>query len=256
MTLVVGGDPKQPTINRLVTIQSGLGLPDRDYYLKREPNFAKARAAYLTYMETLLQLGGDVQAAAHAQAVMALETTLARVQWSAEDSQDAIKTFNPMTMPVLARHAPGLDWAGFFRAAALPEIDRLSVQQPSYARAMARLVQSTPIDTWRLYQRVRLMDAQASVLPKPWRDAAFTLRDKALRGQEVERPRWQKATAAVDTALGEAVGQVYVARHFSPEAKAPPAPVANQSSGKGEIRVGGVTLSLERGANYWTVTRR
>jgi len=220
MTLVVGGDPKQPTINRLVTIQSGLGLPDRDYYLKREPNFAKARAAYLTYMETLLQLGGDVQAAAHAQAVMALETTLARAQWSAEDSQDAIKTFNPMTMPVLARHAPGLDWAAFFRAAALPEIDRLSVQQPSYARAMARLVQSTPIDTWRLYQLVRLMDAQANVLPKPWRDAAFTLRDKTLRGQEVERPRWQKATAAVDTALGEAVGQVYVARHFSPEAKA------------------------------------
>jgi len=220
MVVAVGGDPKQPTINRVMAIQSGLGLPDRDYYLKRDPNFAKARAAYLAYMETLLQLSGDAQAAQHAKAVMALETELARVQWSVVDSQDAIKTFNPMTMPVLARRAPGLDWVAFFRAAALPEIDRLSVQQPSYARAMARLAQRTPMDTWRWYERVRLMDAQAAVLPKAWRHAAFALRGRTLRGQEEDKPRWQKATDAVDAALGEAVGQVYVARHFSPEAKA------------------------------------
>ena len=220
VVVAVGGDPKQPTINRVMAIQSGLGLPDRDYYLKHDPNFAKARAAYLAYMETLLQLSGDTQAAQHAKAVMALETALAQVQWSVVDSQDAIKTFNPMTMPVLARRAPGLDWVTFFHAAALPEIDRLSVQQPSYARAMARLVQRTPMDTWRLYERVRLMDAQAAVLPKAWRDAAFALRGKTLRGQEEDKLRWQKATAAVDAALGEAVGQVYVARHFSPEAKA------------------------------------
>ena len=220
MAAAVGADPKEPGINRALAYQSGLGLPDRDYYLKRNPNFDKARAAYITYLETLLRLSGDALAVPHAKAVFALETQLARAQWSKLDSQDAIKTYNPMTVPTLARRAPGLDWAVFFRGAAMPQLDRLSVQQPSYARALARLVQRTPLATWRLYQRVRLFDSSAVVLPQPWREAAFALRGKALQGQEQDEPRWQKGTQAIDAALGEAVGQVYVARHFPPEAKA------------------------------------
>ncbi|HEX3141400.1 MAG TPA: M13 family metallopeptidase, partial [Rhizobacter sp.] len=216
----VDGDPKEPAISRVFVAQSGLGLPDREYYLKSDENYARARAAYLNYLETLLRLGGDALAAPHARAVFALETQLARAQWNAVDSQDVVKTFNPMTPPVLARRAPGLDWPGFFKAAALPEIDRLSLQEPSYAAALARLVKTTPIDTWQLYQRVRLFDATAPVLPQAWREARFALRGKALRGQEQEPPRWQQATDAIDTALGEAVGQVYVARHFPPQAKA------------------------------------
>lgn len=219
MTALVGADPKEPRINRVAAMQSGLGLPDREYYLDGKESFVRARAAYLSYLETLLRLSGDAQATAHAQAVMALETELARVQWNLIDSQDALKTYNPMTLPTLARRAPGLDWAAYFRAAAIPKIDRLSVQQPSYATALGRLVQRTPLATWQLYQRVRLLDASASVLPQPWREAQFALRGKALRGQEQEKPRWQQATAAIDVALGEAVGQVYVARHFPPEAK-------------------------------------
>ncbi|MEO8153989.1 MAG: M13 family metallopeptidase [Rhizobacter sp.] len=220
LDMYIGGDPKEPAINRVSAQQSGLGLPDRDYYLLRDANFVKARAAYLVYLETLFSLSGDGQAASHAKTVFALETQLARVQWSKVDSQDAIKTYNPMTLPVLASRAPGLDWAGFFHAAAIPEIDRLSMQQPSYARSLARLVQTTPLATWQLYQRARLFEANANVLPKPWRDADFALHGKALRGQEQEKPRWEKATGAIDAALGEAVGQVYVARYFPPEAKA------------------------------------
>jgi putative endopeptidase len=220
MAAAVDADPKEPSINRVLAYQSGLGLPDRDYYLRRGTNFEKARAAYLTYLETLLRLSGDAQAVPHAKAVFALETRLARAQWSKLDSQDAIKTYNPMSLPTLARRAPGLDWAGFFRGAAMPQIDRLSMQQPSYARALARLAQDTPLSTWRLYQRVRLFDSNAVVLPQPWRDAVFALRGKALRGQEQDAPRWQKGTEAIDAALGEAVGKVYVARHFPPEAKA------------------------------------
>jgi putative endopeptidase len=121
---------------------------------------------------------------------------------------------------VLARRAPGFDWAAFFQASAMPEIDRLSVMQPSYARALAQIVRSTPMSTWQHYQRVRLFDAHAQVLPKAWRDAEVAFRGQAQRGQEQPRPRWQQATAAIDGALGEAVGQVYVARHFPPEAKA------------------------------------
>ncbi|MGY4830443.1 M13 family metallopeptidase [Sphaerotilaceae bacterium SBD11-9] len=216
----VGGDPKEPAINRVAVYQSGLGLPDREFYLNKADNFVKARAAYLTYLETLLRLGGDADAAKHAQTVFALETQLAKAHWTKVDSQDALKTYNPMTVPVLAKRAPGLDWAAFFHAAAMPRIDRLSMQEPSYAKALGRLVRKTPMPTWQLYQRVRLYDAMASVLPQPWRDAEFALRGKALRGQEEPRPRWQQGTAAIDSALGEAVGQVYVARHFPPQAKA------------------------------------
>ena len=220
VAVYVGGDPKEPGINRVAAYQSGLGLPDRDYYLKPGASFDKARAAYLGYLQTLLRLSGDTDAAAHAQAVFALETRLARAQWSKVDSQDAIKSYNPMTVPVLTRRAPGLDWVGFFDAAALSQIDRLSVNEPSYARALGQLVRSTPLATWRLYQRVRLFDALAITLPQPWREAEFAFRNKALRGQEEPRPRWQQATAAIDSALGEAVGQVYVERHFPPQAKA------------------------------------
>jgi putative endopeptidase len=219
MVAAVGADPKEPGINRVAALQSGLGLPDREYYLDGKDSFVRARAAYLNYLETLLRLSGDAQAAAHAQAVMALETELARVQWNKIDSQDALKTYNPMTLPTLARRAPGVDWVAFFRAAAIAKIDRLSVQQPSYATALGRLVQRTPLSTWQLYQRVRLFDASAAVLPQPWREAQFALRGNALRGQQQDKPRWQQATAAIDVALGEAVGQVYVARHFPPEAK-------------------------------------
>jgi putative endopeptidase len=216
----VGGDPKQPAINRVSAYQSGLGLPDREFYFHKGESFVKARAAYLAYVETVLRLGGDTEATAHAQAVFALETQLAKAHWPKVDSQDALKTYNPMTVPVLAKRAPGLDWAVYFKAAAMPRIDRLSMHEPSYAKALGKLVRSTPITTWRLYQRVRLVDAMAGVLPQAWRDAEFALRGKALRGQEEQRPRWQQATSAIDSALGEAVGQVYVARHFPPQAKA------------------------------------
>jgi putative endopeptidase len=216
----VGADPKDPSTNRVSLGQAGLGLPDRDYYLKPAHNFAEARKAYLGYLETLLRLVGDSDPKLHARQVFALEEQLARAQWSRVDSQDAIKTFNPVTPAVLAQRTPQIDWTGFFRAAAFPTLDRLVVMQPSYVNALGRLSNGTALATWKLYQKVRLLDAQAQVLPQPFREAEFALRGKTLRGQEQDKPRWQRATAAIDVALGEAVGQVYVARHFPPEAKA------------------------------------
>jgi putative endopeptidase len=206
VTAAVDSDPKEPGRNRALAHQSGLGLPDRDYYLQRDGNFVQARADYIAYLETLLHLSGDAQAAAHARSVFALELQLARAQWPKADSQNVVKTYNPMTLPALARRAPGADWAGFFSAAAMPGIDRL--------------VQRTPLSTWQLYQRVRLFEASIDVLPTPWRVARFDLYGKTLRGQEQDKPRWQRAMAYIDAALGEAVGQIYVARHFPPQAKA------------------------------------
>jgi len=216
----VDGDPKDPGTSRALTWQDGLGLPDRDYYLKNEPRFAKAREAYRTYLQTLLRTSGAPKPVQGAAAVFALEKRLAQVQWARVDNRDPVKTYNPMTVPQLAQAAPGLDWRGFFEAAAMPDIDRLSVSQPSYAKALAKTVAATPLETWKLYLRVRLLDSSAKLLPQPLRDAHFAFHGKALQGLQQEKPRWQNATRALDGALGEAVGQVYVARHFPPAYKA------------------------------------
>ncbi|KQW00185.1 hypothetical protein ASC87_19310 [Rhizobacter sp. Root1221] len=213
-------DAKEPGRYRVTIRQDGLGLPDRDYYLRDGAGFAKARDAYRRYLGTLLTLAGDAEAEAHAQAVYALELQLAGVQWSQVDSRDAVKTYNPRTLPQLARLARGVDWPAYFTGAHTANIDHLSVSQPPYAAALSRIVQRTPLATWKLYQRVRVLDANAPVLPQPFRMAAFAFHGQALRGEEQPRPRWQQATAAVDHALGEGVGQIYVARHFPPEHRA------------------------------------
>jgi len=219
IVLAVDADPKEPGIDRALTWQDGLGLPDRDYYLKNDERFAKARKAYLGYLETLLRLSGDKNAVKSAGAVFSLEKRLARAQWARVDNRDPVKTYNPMPPTGLAKAAPGLDWASLFEAAALPNIDRLSVSQPSYAKAVAKAVSSTPLPTWKLYFRLHLMDDAAKVLPKDFREAHFAFHGKALQGLERQKPRWQYATDALNAALGEAVGQVYVARHFPPAYK-------------------------------------
>lgn len=216
----VGADRKEPGVNRAIAWQDGLGLPDRDYYLKDDARFMKAREAYRAYLERLFALSGDPRAAASAKAVFALERRLARAQWARVDNRDPVKTYNPMTLKALAKAAPGFDWAAFFDAAALPDIDRLSVGQPSYAKAAARTVAQTPLSTWKPYLRARVLDAFARLLPQPYREAHFELRGRALQGLQQDKPRWQHATSALNGALGEAVGQVYVAQHFPPAYKA------------------------------------
>ncbi|HMC14502.1 MAG TPA: M13 family metallopeptidase, partial [Albitalea sp.] len=220
MTMDVDSDSRNPRLNIAQANQGGLGLPDRDYYLKAEARFVKSRQAYLSYLETLFRLLDDPQAAASAKAVFALEKQLAEKHWTRVQNRDPVKTYNPMPVARLLHDAPGFDWRAYLGTAALGDIGTLSVSQPSYAKAMARTIAGTPIGIWRLYLRAHLVDGFARVLPKPVRDARFEFRGKALQGLEQERPRWQQATAALDSALGEAVGQVYVARHFPPAYKA------------------------------------
>jgi len=220
LTARITPDRKQPGIYSVALWQSGLGMPDRSYYVEDGARFAKARSAYLDYAETLLRLNGDARAARGAQTVFALEKRLAQMQWAPVDNRNAVKTYNPTTPADLKRANPGLDWDRFFTAATLPAMERLSVGQPSYAKSMARLVRELPLADWKLYLRVRLLDAAAPVLPQPFREAHFAFNGRAIQGNEQQRPRWQQATAALDAALGEAVGQGYVARYFPPANKA------------------------------------
>jgi putative endopeptidase len=219
--LSVDPDFKQPTINRLSVSQSGLGLPDRDYYLKTDDaDMAKARAAYQAYLAVLARAAGVDKPDDAAQRVLAFEHRLAEVQWAAEENRDPQKNYNPMTPAELAQKAPGLDWAAMFSAAALPPLDRLSVSQPSYVTAAAKLLAEAPLDDVRLYLTVRALDANTNVLPKALRDAGFAFHGTALTGASSQRPRWQQAVDSVNGALGEAVGEVYVKRHFAAADKA------------------------------------
>jgi putative endopeptidase len=218
--LLVGPDYKHPDRYVLTIWQSGLGLPNRDYYLKDDQRFAAARTAYATYLQTLLRAIGDPDPAAGAQDVMAFERRLAQAQWEPENNRDPDKTYNPIEISQLPKQSPGFDWDAFLQAADVKQVSGLVVAQPTYATAAAQAIRDTPLPTLKRYLKARWLDAEADTLPKAFRDARFEFRGKALRGLEREQARWQKAVIAVDAALGEAVGQVYVAHYFPADSKA------------------------------------
>ncbi|MCV2367180.1 M13 family metallopeptidase [Roseateles oligotrophus] len=219
--LNVSADYKEPSINRVSASQGGLGLPDRDYYLnKQEPRLAKAFAAYEQYLSTLARLSGEAEPLAAAQRVLAIEQALAQAQWSRVQNRDPAKRYNPMSVAELQAQAAGFDWAAFMQAAGLEAQTSLSVSQPSTATATAKLLSELPLADWKLYFKLRSLDAAAVLLPKEFREARFAFRDLALSGTPAEMPRWQRSIAELNGALGEGVGQLYVARHFSPEHKA------------------------------------
>jgi predicted metalloendopeptidase len=215
-------DAKDATRYAVYASQSGLGLPDRDYYLKDDDTKLKtARTAYLQHVQTLLAMGGDKQAAAHAADVLALETALAQAQWTRVESRDALKTYNPVAFDKLGELAPGMDWNAYLAAAGLSsKTDFLVVRQPSYFTAMAGVVNAQPLGAWKSYFTWQVLAAYAPYLSNPFVEERFAFTGKRLRGVPENEPQWQLAQRLVDTAMGEAVGKLYVAKYFPPENKA------------------------------------
>jgi putative endopeptidase len=218
--LLVGPDYKHPDRYVLTIWQGGLGLPNRDYYLKDDARFASARTAYSTYLQTLLRAVDDPDPVAGADDVFAFEKRLAQSQWEPETNRDPDKTYNPIDLAQLPKQSPGFDWNAFLQAADVKKLSTLVVGQPTYSTAAAQVIRETPLPTLKRYLKVQWLDAEADILPKTLRDARFEFRGKALRGLEQELPRWQKAVNAVNAALGEAVGQAYTARYFPADTKA------------------------------------
>jgi putative endopeptidase len=200
--------------------QSGLGLPDRDYYLVDNERNTAIRQAYTTYMEALLRLSGAPDAAGAARRVLAFETELARVQWDRTRNRDRNATYNPTALGDLQARTPGFRWQTYLSAAGLPALDSVIVRQPDYFNAADALLAATPVDVVKSYLATRLLDGAAQYLSSDFRDARFAFRGRVLSGQEQERPRWERGVGVVEGALGEAVGRLYVGRHFSPESKA------------------------------------
>ena len=214
-------DFAQPGIYRALTWQGGLGLPDRDYFLRpADARLAQSRAAYATYLTALATLAGEPDPCQVASRVLTIEHRIAECHWDRVDSRDPGKIHNPMTPEALAQIAPGFDWPAFLQGAGLDGVDRLSVSQPSAVTGIARLFALVPLADWKLYLRLHVLDASAATLPKPFRAAQFAFRGTALTGAVEEPARWRRAIAALDRALGEDLGQLYVARHFTPEQKA------------------------------------
>jgi putative endopeptidase len=220
VSVSVGQDPRDATRYVVLISQSGLGMPNREFYVREGPRFDEQRAAHIRYMETLLQLAGDPDPAAGARAVAALEREIAQRHWEPARNRDREATYNPHTMAELDAAMPAFAWPGFLAGTELTGSPAFVVRQPDYLRALDSIITRTPADTWQRYMTVHLIDQYADRLSGDFQRARFTFRSQELQGIEEDRERWKKAIAFVNTAMGEAVGKLYVERHFRPEAKA------------------------------------
>ena len=216
----IGQDAKAPDRYAFLLGSGGLGLPDRDYYLSDTPRFKEIRAKYVAYVAKLLTLARWPDPQANAEAVMALETKLAEASWTRIQRRDRDKTYNPMTPAELAAYAPGFDWSGYFAELEVPGLDRVIVSDNTAFPAKAKTFGETPLDTLKAWEAFHTIDGAAPVLSKAYVDTRFEFRSKTLAGQPELQARWKRAVTAIDGSLGEAVGQVYVARYFPPSAKA------------------------------------
>lgn len=224
-------DLKDPSHYAFYLGQGGLGLPDRDYYLK--PDFATQKAAYQTYVATLLRLVNWPDAKARAADVVDLETKFARASWTKAEQRDPIATYNPMTVDELAKFAPGFAWKDFLTDAKMPQLTRVIVAEKSAFPKLAAIFAQTPVPTLQAWHAFHVADNAAPYLSKPFTDAYFAMRDKTLAGQKEQKVRWKRAITAVSGGdflvgdrfgtfgtMGFGVGQLYSAKYFPPEAKA------------------------------------
>jgi predicted metalloendopeptidase len=216
----ISADLKDPNRYSLEIGQSGLGLPDRDYYLKNDAKLIEHRAKYVAYIEQLLSLAGVPDAADKATGIMQFETALAKVQWPIEKRRDAEANYNPRTKAQLIKYAPGFDWQAFFDAAEVGKREHFVVGQLTAIRDSAKVIDKTSVDTLKDYLTFHLIRSNASFLPKRFDEANFAFYGQQLRGQPQQRERWKRGVAVTGGALGELVGQVYVKEYFPPESKA------------------------------------
>ena len=216
----VGPDGKDPTKYAFQMRSGGLGLGDRDFYLKDTPRNKEIRAKYVPYIEQMLTLAKWPNPHDAALAVMAFETKMAEASWTREMSRDRDKTYNPMSTAELAAYAPGFDWPRYFTTLEVPGLNRVILGDNTAFKAKAKIFAGTPVETLKAWEAFQTADAAAPLLSKAFVDARFEFRNKTLGGQPEQGPRWKRAVAATDGALGEAVGASYVEKYFPPEAKA------------------------------------
>ena len=205
---------------RAYLMQGGLGMPDREYYLGQSERFAELRAKYVAHVAAMLKLAGHTEPDAAAERVLALETAIARTHVTVDESADVLKSNTVWTRAELPTKAPGLDWDAFLTAAGLQSEPRFGAWQASAITGMSKLVATQPLQHWRDYLAFHLAERGAPYLSKAFVDEHFAFNGTALSGTPQQRERWKRGVDFTSVAMGEAVGKLYVERHFSPQAKA------------------------------------
>lgn len=216
----VGQDRKHPQIMAAQFSQGGTSMPDRDYYLKSDARTKKIQAAHSSYITTLFVLAGEPEEAAKkkAEIIFALEKKLAAAQMSRVEMRDPYKTYNKFLVSDLNSKAPTFDWSNTLIKLNAKGQDSILVNSPKFFVVADSLLKAVPISEWQAYLQWNVLRSAAPYLSKPFVDANFTY-NQALSGQKIQTPRWQRMSSLTDNTIGELLGQLYVAKHFKPEAK-------------------------------------
>ncbi len=215
-----GADMKDADRNIAYAVQGGLGLPDRDYYLRDDAKSKELRDKYVAHVARMLTLAGVKDGAAEAAWVLELETRLAKASLDRVALRDPNNSYHIHTLKEADAKTPHFAWGDYFKAIGQPNVQRFSLAQPDFFKTLDQALADVPVSHWQAYLRWHLVDFAASALSDDFVQADFDFHGKTLRGTEVLKPRWKRAIDATNDALGEALGQAYVARTFPPEAKA------------------------------------
>ena len=217
--LFVYQDFKDPTIYTVYTWQSGLGLPDRDYYLKEDDRSKEIKTKYGEHIEKMFNLAKLPNGSGAAKTVIALETKLAEKHMEKEKTRDLVALYNMFPVDTLSNIMPKFNWNVYLSEAGLEKQDKLGVLMLDYTKSLDNIITSTSLDTWKTYLKWGVVDANASRLNEALNQQNWEFYSKELRGTQEQRPMWRRGVSTVNRTLGEVVGKVYVKRHFPPEAK-------------------------------------
>ena len=213
-------DLKDNTVYAVYMGQGGLGLPDRDYYLVDNPKFADVRTKYVAHIAKMMQLAGQPDPQGAAQRIYDLEKQIAQVHWARAELRQVEKAYNPMMVADLDAKMPGFDWKAMLAAQGLGSQTRVIVGQPSALTGTAKIIQATPMSTWKEYLAYHTISDKAGLLSTPFVNENFAFYGTTLSGTPQLKERWKRGVDLVNGSMGEAVGQIYVQRYFPPEAKA------------------------------------
>ena len=214
----IGPEAADPTKYAVYLGQSGLGLPDRDYYLTDQ--FKDKKTAYRAYIAKTLTLAGWANPEANADAIVAFETRIAEASWTKVEQRDPVASVNPMTVAELQKLAPDFNWTAFLTAAGLGAEKAVIVGEKSAFPKIAAIYKSTPVATLQAWEAFHIADQASPYLSKAFVDSNFNFQGKTLSGQPEQRARWKRGVGLTGNTLGEAVGKLYVEAYFPPESKA------------------------------------
>lgn len=219
----IGQDDKDSSAMTAQIWQGGLGLPEREFYFRTDAQSLKILAAYEQHMARMFELSGTKPGVAKVQAkrVMALEVALAKVSRKLEDLRDPESNYHKLTRPEIAKEAPAFPWEGYFEGLGLPATEKtLVIGQPEFLKGFAQLTHRLPMADWKAYLRWRVLNTASSRLSEALERESFAFYGQTLRGRKEMFPRWKRVMSMIDGSIGEDLGQAYVKRAFSPEAKA------------------------------------